>query len=172
MNTPAQIKASRVLLGWDQYDLASAAGVDRSTIQRMEHLGPEHCEPTNVSKVREALEAAGILFIKGGLEGAGVQLSRSREFLDDLIRILSQGSDDAGKKLGKAQLDKFITETRRFFKGDVHEDEEVRKRLSDLQAMLGYEIKRRNPDRVAALCRYVSNILAEFQTEVNEGHIH
>src|SRR3954464_44605 len=59
MNTPAQIRASRVLLGWDQHDLASAAGVDRSTIQRMEHLGPEHCERINVSKVREALEAAG-----------------------------------------------------------------------------------------------------------------
>jgi transcriptional regulator with XRE-family HTH domain len=165
MNTPGQIRASRVLLGWDQHDLASAAGVDRSTIQRMEHLGPEHCERTNVSKVREALEAAGILFIKGGLEGAGVRLSRSREFLDDLIRTVSQGSAEADQKLiAKAHLESFVLETKRFFKGDVNEEEQVGARLSELRTLLENEIKRRKRPETAGLFRYVCSILTSSVT--------
>jgi transcriptional regulator with XRE-family HTH domain len=164
MNTPAQIRACRVLLGWDQHDLASAAGVDRSTIQRMEHLGPEHCEPINVAKVREALQAAGIVFIKSGLEGAGVRLSRSREFLDDLIRIGSQGSEGDDQKLAaKAHLENFVLETKRFFKGDVYEDEQVRAKLRDLRTMLEHEIKRGNRDQVAGLFRHVRDLLANVE---------
>ena len=165
MNTPAQIRASRVLLGWDQHDLASAAGVDRSTIQRMEHLGPEHCEHTNVARVRKALEAAGILFIKGGLEGAGVRLSRSREFLDDLIRIVSQGSAEADQELAaKSHLENFVLETKRFFKGDVNEEEQVCARLNDLRAMLEQEIKRRKRPEIAGLFRYVCSMLTSSAT--------
>jgi transcriptional regulator with XRE-family HTH domain len=165
MNTPAQIRASRVLLGWDQHDLASAAGVDRSTIQRMEHLGPEHCEHANVARVRKALEAAGILFIKGGLEGAGVRLSRSREFLDDLVRIVSQGSAEVDQELAaKSHLENFVLETKRFFKGDVNEEEQVCAKLNDLRAMLEQEIKRRKRPETAGLFRYVCSILTSSAT--------
>jgi hypothetical protein len=149
-----------VLLGWDQYELAHAAGVGRSTIERMERLGPEHCTSTNVAKVRKALEAAGILFIKSGLVGAGLRLTRSREFVDDLIRIGSRGTEDGNLKMAaKAHLENFVLETKRSFKGDVNEDEQVRAKLNDLRAMLEYEMKRRNRDHIAGLCRYVCTIL-------------
>jgi transcriptional regulator with XRE-family HTH domain len=165
MNTPAQIRASRALLGWDQLDLANAAGVDHSTIQRMERLGPEHCASATIVKVREALERAGILFLKSGLEGAGIQLTRSREFLDKLERIPSQFSEDFDQKsAANAQLENFIEETLRFYKGDVNEDQQVRAKLSQLQTTLEYEIKRRGRDRTAALCRDVCDMVFKIQT--------
>jgi transcriptional regulator with XRE-family HTH domain len=87
MKTSSQIRACRALLGWDQRDPANAVGVDRSTIQRIERLGPKCWSPTCASNVRQAFEKGGILFIKSGIEGAGTQLTRSREFLDDLAEI-------------------------------------------------------------------------------------
>ncbi|MBC7907612.1 MAG: transcriptional regulator [Rhodospirillaceae bacterium] len=73
MISPSQMKASRIFLGWEQKDLASASGVSLPTIQRMEKLGMERSSAGNAEKVQRALEAAGIEFIGEGdaSQGAG-----------------------------------------------------------------------------------------------------
>lgn len=72
MILPTQMKAARLFLGWEQKDLAEAAGVSLPTIQRMEKLGLERSSAGNVEKVQKALESAGIEFIPaGGYQGEG-----------------------------------------------------------------------------------------------------
>jgi predicted transcriptional regulator len=79
MITAAQLRASRAMLGIDQRQLASLAGVSLPTVQRM-----EACEGTvrgmvdSLTKILGALDAAGIELIaenavsSGG--GRGVRL--------------------------------------------------------------------------------------------------
>lgn len=83
MITAAQIRASRALLGIDQRQLASLAGVSLPTVQRM-----EACEGTvrgmvdSLTKIIGALESAGIDLIAdnapspGG--GRGVRLRSAK----------------------------------------------------------------------------------------------
>jgi transcriptional regulator with XRE-family HTH domain len=159
MNTSNQMKACRALLRWEQKELAKASGVNRSTIQRMERLGPEHWSPANTAKVREALKKGGIIFIKSGLEGAGIRLTRSREFLDELAKIKSHSSDVQQKSAAKAQFEHFKAETHHFFKGDVNETEQIRSKLNHLRATLEDEIERRGKDQLSFLCSYVCSIM-------------
>jgi transcriptional regulator with XRE-family HTH domain len=161
MNTSKQIKACRVLLAWAQTDLAEASGVDRSTIQRMERLGPGHWSATNAAKVRQALENGGIIFIKSGLEGAGIRLTKSRELLEDLAEIVSNiPSDVHQKSAATARFEIFKAETHSFYKGDVYEAEQIRSKLSHLMATLEFEIKRRGQDDpVSALYSYVCSFM-------------
>ncbi|GBD43334.1 hypothetical protein HRbin40_00806 [bacterium HR40] len=75
------MRAARALLGWDQRQLAEAAGLSLPTIQRM-----EGCEGTvrgnveSLMRVVEALERAGIELIREGDVsrdgGRGVRLKR------------------------------------------------------------------------------------------------
>ena len=72
-----QLRAARMLLTWDQKDLAEASGVSLPTIKRMEGskgLVRGHAE--NVWKVQRALEDAGIIFIDENGGGPGVRLKR------------------------------------------------------------------------------------------------
>lgn len=72
-----QIKAARMLLGWSQDDLAVASDVSLPTIKRLEATdGPLGGRETTASKVRSALETAGIEFIAENGGGAGVRLKR------------------------------------------------------------------------------------------------
>ena len=72
MITAGQIRASRALLGIDQRQLASLAGVSLPTVQRM-----EACEGTvrgmieSLTKIVGALEAAGIDLIPENAPSAG-----------------------------------------------------------------------------------------------------
>ena len=72
-----QLRAARAILRWRAADLAEKAGVNLSTIQRAEKAdGPVPMMPANEKAVREALEAAGIIFIPENSEGAGVRLRK------------------------------------------------------------------------------------------------
>jgi transcriptional regulator with XRE-family HTH domain len=70
--TGYQIKAARVLLGWDQRTLAANAKVTASTLNRMEARGDEPVSglALNLQKVVDALHAAGVEFIPGGVRKA------------------------------------------------------------------------------------------------------
>jgi predicted transcriptional regulator len=83
MITAAQIRASRALLGIDQRQLASLAGVSLPTVQRM-----EACEGTvrgmvdSLTKIIGALESAGIDLIAENAAspsgGRGVRLRSAK----------------------------------------------------------------------------------------------
>jgi len=66
MITLAQIKAARVLLGWNQVDVAKAAGLSLPAVSNMERGAVTPREKTLLA-VRKALEDAGIEFIDGGV---------------------------------------------------------------------------------------------------------
>lgn len=69
-----QIKAARSLIGWEQRQLASQAGIAISTVRRLEGLnGPIGAHFETVEKIRAAFEKAGIEFI--GNPNPGVRLS-------------------------------------------------------------------------------------------------
>lgn len=68
-----QIRAARALVGWEQHQLATNAGVAISTIRRLEGLeGPIEAHYATVEKIRCAFENAGIEFM--GEPGPGVRL--------------------------------------------------------------------------------------------------
>ncbi len=68
-----QIKAARSLIGWEQRQLASQAGIAISTVRRLEGLnGPIGAHFETVEKIRAAFEKAGIEFI--GNPNPGVRL--------------------------------------------------------------------------------------------------
>lgn len=164
MNTSKEMKASRALLGWEQKDLAEASGLSLSTVERMERLGPGHWSPSTAAKVRHALENGGIIFIKSGLEGAGIRLTRSREFLEDLAEIESSIASDVDQKsAAKARFENFTAEVHRFFKGDANEIEQIRSKLSHLKATLEFEIARRGENQVSALYSYVCKLHDKFR---------
>jgi DNA-binding XRE family transcriptional regulator len=63
-----QIKAARVMLGWNQQQLAEAARVSVQTVQRVEVVGLDHSTAETAAAVQEALERAGVIFIKNGVQ--------------------------------------------------------------------------------------------------------
>ena len=63
---PEQVRAARSLLGWSQQDLAAKAGVAISTIVDFER-GQRSPIPNNALAIRQALEAAGVLFTETGV---------------------------------------------------------------------------------------------------------
>jgi transcriptional regulator with XRE-family HTH domain len=77
--TPAQLRAARALLGWDQRQLAEAAGLSLPTIQRMEGSdGTVRGQVDSLVKVVESLERAGVVLLAEGAPspngGRGVRL--------------------------------------------------------------------------------------------------
>lgn len=73
---PVQIRAARVLLGLSQADLATRASIGIGTVKRIEAARHELTGTAQtLSRIQNALEAAGIIFInqdEGG--GPGVRL--------------------------------------------------------------------------------------------------
>ena len=58
-----QIRAARALLGWNQQQLADAAGVSAITIKRLEAAEETfQARFETVMKVKAAVEAAGVVF--------------------------------------------------------------------------------------------------------------
>ena len=75
MITPGQMKAARALLGWDQHQLAEAAGVSLPTIQRMESSeGNVRGNVDTLVKVIDAMDRVGIELINEG--GSSLQGGR------------------------------------------------------------------------------------------------
>ena len=73
MITPSQSRAARGLLGWTQADLAKAASVGVVTVRQFEG-GNADPRPATLTVMRQALEAAGVLFIERNGGGAGVRM--------------------------------------------------------------------------------------------------
>lgn len=74
--TAGQLRAARGLIGWSQTDLARRAGLSLPTVKRVEtDLGIRVSNDAR-TKLRQALEAAGIEFIDENGGGAGVRLRK------------------------------------------------------------------------------------------------
>jgi DNA-binding XRE family transcriptional regulator len=74
-----QVKAARALLAWSQEQLAAAADVSIPTIKRLEAQdGPLGGRTETGSKIRLALESAGIQFIDENGGGPGVRLRKKQ----------------------------------------------------------------------------------------------
>ncbi len=75
---PIQVRAARVLLGMDQQELATTSGVGLATLKRFEASGNNLTGTVQtISKIRRALETAGIVFIEQDEHlGPGVRLKR------------------------------------------------------------------------------------------------
>jgi len=72
-----QVKAARALLAWSQEELASAADISLPTIKRLEAQdGPLGGRSDTGTKIRLALEAAGVQFIDENGGGPGVRLRK------------------------------------------------------------------------------------------------
>ncbi len=64
MLTSGQVRAGRAFLGWSAKELAARAGVNISTVQRIERRnGQLKANVNSLSKIEQALAAAGIEFI-------------------------------------------------------------------------------------------------------------
>ncbi len=79
MITPAQMRAARALLGWDQRRLAEAAQLSLPTVRRMEgSTGTVRGNVDSLVKVVDALDRAGVALINEGeissTGGRGVRL--------------------------------------------------------------------------------------------------
>jgi transcriptional regulator with XRE-family HTH domain len=75
MVTIAQVRGARGLLGWSQTALADAAGLSEPTIKRYETAGAK-VSPEAVSKIVDALKAAGIEFTNGGRRGVRLRKAK------------------------------------------------------------------------------------------------
>jgi predicted transcriptional regulator len=72
-----QVKAARALLAWSQEQLAAAADVSIPTIKRLEAQdGPLGGRDETGTKIRSALESAGVHFIDENGGGPGVRLGK------------------------------------------------------------------------------------------------
>ena len=83
MLTGSQIRAGRALLKWSAAELATAAGLERSAIHRMErHDGIPAGKAISLYAIEEALIRAGLVFFNGqyaGDGGVGVRFSKAHE---------------------------------------------------------------------------------------------
>jgi len=77
MITPAQSRAARALLDWNQPQLAEASKTGVSTVRDFE-TGKRSPMTNNLAAIRTALEAAGVQFLDVGddPQGPGVALRR------------------------------------------------------------------------------------------------
>ena len=71
-----QCRAARGLLYWSQGDIASKAGVGRTTIARFE-LGTQSPNPASMMSIRRAFEDADIVFLHPNGGGQGVRFKAS-----------------------------------------------------------------------------------------------
>lgn len=73
---PAQVRMARAALNWSLADLSKAAGVHRNTISNFEtekYGGSDEA----LTAIRDALEAAGVIFVAENGEGPGVRLRKA-----------------------------------------------------------------------------------------------
>lgn len=72
-----QWRAARALVGWSQGDLAAKIGASVLTIKRME-TGTASVSDDIRARAKDALEAAGVIFVEENGEGPGVRLRKAQ----------------------------------------------------------------------------------------------
>jgi predicted transcriptional regulator len=78
--TSEQIRAARMLLRWEQRELASASCVSLPTIKRLEtQPGAVSANQSTLASIQRAFEQAGVQFIPENGGGAGVRLKKRGE---------------------------------------------------------------------------------------------
>lgn len=75
MITPAQCRAARGLVNWSQLELAAEAEVSVVTIRNFEKGGTEPRSST-LKVIKQAFEAAGVIFVDENGDGPGVRLRK------------------------------------------------------------------------------------------------
>lgn len=86
----AQCRAARALLEWTEVQLADAAGVDLTVIQRFEARF-RRPSPDLQRQIRKALEDGGVIFIAENGGGAGVRLKFNRKEVRAINRWEHEG---------------------------------------------------------------------------------
>ncbi len=77
MVTPAQCRAARGLIAWNQQELADRAHIGIVTVHQFES-GLSQPRRVTLEAIRRALEAAGVEFIdEEGGRGAGVRMQKA-----------------------------------------------------------------------------------------------
>lgn len=76
MLTIEQLRAARGLLGWSQSKLAERAGLSLPTVKRVEGDAGPRVSDVARTKLRSALESAGVEFIEENGGGPGVRLRK------------------------------------------------------------------------------------------------
>ena len=75
MLTGVQIRMARSAIGWSAEYLASECGIASKTVRRLESVnGSLSSKSKSVSKIKVALEAAGIEFIGTPEDGPGIRI--------------------------------------------------------------------------------------------------
>ena len=75
MISGAQIRAARALLGMSASELARRAGIGWATVQRFESAeGIPESRSGTLQRIKETLEAAGVMFLGDPVKSPGVQL--------------------------------------------------------------------------------------------------
>jgi transcriptional regulator with XRE-family HTH domain len=73
-----QVRAARMLLRWEQKQLAEASGVSLPAIKRLETIpGHLRAQVNTADKIQKALERAGVEFIAENGGGPGVRLRKA-----------------------------------------------------------------------------------------------
>ncbi len=75
MITPAQCRAARALLEWNQQELAQRARVGIVTVHQFES-GVSEPRRATLDAIRRAFESAGVEFIDGNGGGPGLRLRK------------------------------------------------------------------------------------------------
>ena len=78
MVTPAQCRAARGLLGWNQQELARRARVGIVTVHQLE-AGLSQPSRATLDVIRRAFETAGVEFIDENGGGPGVRLRKRQQ---------------------------------------------------------------------------------------------
>jgi transcriptional regulator with XRE-family HTH domain len=75
--TSEQVRAARMLLRWEQRDLAEASGVSLPSIKRLESRpGELSAQRRTIEAIVKALERAGVEFIPENGGGVGLRLAK------------------------------------------------------------------------------------------------
>ena len=77
--TSEQVRAARMLLRWEQKDLAEASGVSLPSIKRLEtQPGDLGAQERTIGAIARALKEAGVEIISENGGGAGVRLTKPK----------------------------------------------------------------------------------------------
>jgi transcriptional regulator with XRE-family HTH domain len=81
------MRAARALAGWEQSDLAEAAGISIATVRKIEQ-GASGTRPRTESEIIAAFERAGVLLIADGPDGGAGVRWKEREMNEEIRKYV------------------------------------------------------------------------------------